>query len=171
MNNPVPHYDLLPLRWWENPWTVGFIIIAIIFAIIVTCWVWRIVRARKARPLHPLDQWLLDLHGVRKNIQSQEHASPMVYHHLVKVVREYAQTYHAVHQVSYTDEEFMHALKIAPVKASDLFLDITACITRDAYQVKFANTTFPTDHVENCVTALIGFLEQEKRALSIFPPK
>lgn len=160
--NTTPHYDLLPLLWWENPWTLAALVVIVFMGIGSLYLVWRVIRARRNRAINPLDQWLFDLYALRKSIDMQQCTMAHVYQELMRIMREYAQVRYEIHDISHTDEEFMTKLKHTTTPVAQHFLAIIEKIREDVYQAKFANTLFSTEHVQSHINDLIVFFEQEK---------
>lgn len=169
--NTTPHYDLLPLAWWENPWTIGLIMLGVSMAMISIYVIMRIMKSRTASATDPLNQWLFDLHTLQKVIASDQYTTQRAYHELMRIIREYAHIHYMIYDASHTDEEFIYDLKNTTLPVSQHFLDIVEKINIDAYQVKFAKIIFPADHIQNYVQDLILFLEQEKMKLQNFSSK
>jgi hypothetical protein len=171
MNTPTPHYDLLPLVWWENPWIVGSIITLLVLGPLAACITWRMMYIRAKVTIDPLDQLFLNLQALQKSLRSEQCTTQQAYYELMRMFREYARLHCKIYNISHTDDEFTHSLKNTSIPVPDNFLDIVSKVGQEAYQVKFANIIFPPEHIQNYLQDFILFLEQEKNKIIILPEK
>ena len=140
--NVVPKYDLLPLMWWENPWNIGLIVVAVLLVLAAIFAIVWFVKVRKNKPLHPIEKSLFDLHVAQHKLHSGQCTLQHGYDEMMRVIREYAHEYYMSRNISNTDEEFVRNLKEAASVVPQQFLMLVEQVTTDAYQVKFANTFF-----------------------------
>ena len=161
--NTTPHYDLLPIMWWENPWIVGGIAAATGIMIVVLYLAWRVIRARHNKPIPPREQWLIELRQLQASINAHECTIDHSYQELMRIMREYAHAAYGIHDISYTDEEFIQELLRSAPSHAEYFVSIVEKIRGDVYEAKFAHTLFPAEQVQSYIRDLIAFLEQENK--------
>jgi hypothetical protein len=161
--NATPHYDLLPLMWWENPWIVGTVVATISITIVGLYSIWRIIRARKNKPVNPREQWLADLQKLQTGLDEHTCTIDYIYQELMRIMRDYAHVTYSIHDISHTDEEFMTHLRTTTPAISTSFLNIVEKIKDDVYEAKFAHALFPAEHVQTYIRDLMRLIEQEKK--------